>query len=61
MPRLSTMIRFALSAFRIGIPKIGLPGSVRAAGFTTSFAPITSATSARSNSGLMSSMSISLS
>jgi hypothetical protein len=50
MPRFMTMIPRAKSAFRIGIPWIGLPGSFRAAGLTTSLAPITRATSVRSNS-----------
>ena len=40
------------------MPDTGEPGR-RAAGFVTSFAPITRATSARSNSGLMSSISLS--
>jgi hypothetical protein len=39
------------------MPKMGLPGSVRAAGFTTSFAPITSTTSACSNLSWISSRS----
>jgi hypothetical protein len=49
----------AWSTFRIGIPKIGLARFDRASGLVTSFAPITSATSVRSNSGLMSSISTS--
>ena len=40
------------------MPDTGEPGR-RAAGFVTSFAPMTRATSQRSNSGLMSSISLS--
>ena len=57
--RLMTITERALSTSRIGMPKIGLCRSWRAAGFTVSFAPITRTTSARSNSGLISSMSAS--
>ena len=40
------------------MPEIALPGR-RAAGLVTSLAPMTSATSARANSGLISSISLS--
>ena len=40
------------------MPEIAVPAR-RAAGLVTSFAPITSATSARANSGLISSISLS--
>ncbi len=49
------------STLRIGIPWIGLDGSLRAAGLVTSFAPITSVTSVRANSPLISSISLSAS
>ena len=48
----------ALSASIIGMPKMGLYLSLRAAGFTTSLAPITRATSHWGISGLISSISI---
>ena len=51
------MTVFALSALMIGMPKMGLVLSCRAAGFTTSFAPTTIATSSCGMSGLMSSIS----
>ena len=50
-----------LSTSSIGIPAIGLDGSVRATGFTTSLAPSTMVTSVCSKVGLMSSISISFS
>ena len=53
-----TTMDLAWSTSRIGIPDTGEPGR-RAAGFVTSLAPITSATSQRSNSGLISSISLS--
>ena len=56
--RLMTTIDLAWSTSRIGMPDTGEPGR-RAAGFVTSLAPMTSATSARANSGLMSSISLS--
>ena len=46
------------STSRIGMPEMAVPGR-RAAGLVTSFAPMTSATSARGNSGLISSISLS--
>ena len=55
--RLSTITDLDWSTLRIGIPAIGLDGSLRAAGLVTSFAPITIVTSVRPNSSLMSSMS----
>ena len=45
----------------IGIPAIGLLGSFLAAGLVTSLAPMTTATSVRGSSGLMSSISRSFS
>ena len=45
----------------IGIPAIGESGSFLAAGLVTSLAPITTATSVRGISGLMSSISRSFS
>ena len=57
--RLIAMTVFALSASMIGMPKIGLVLSCRAAGFTTSLAPTTIATSVCGISGLMSSISTS--
>src|SRR5262245_8588477 len=56
--RLMTTMLLALSTSRIGIPEIALPG-LRAAGLVTSLAPMTSATSAWGNCGLISSMSLS--
>jgi len=51
-----TMTLLASSTFRMGIPVTELPG-LRAAGLVTSFAPTTSTTSVRLNSGLASSKS----
>ena len=59
--RLTTTTVRDLSTSSIGIPAIGLDGSVRATGFTISLAPITSVTSVCSNDGLMESISRSLS
>src|SRR5262249_27509277 len=56
--RLITMMLLAWSTSRIGMPEIAVPGR-RAAGLVTSLAPTTSATSARGNSGLISSISLS--
>ncbi len=57
MDRLSTITDGPRSTSRIGMPWIGEPGSVRAAGLVTSLAPITRATSVRGNSPLISSIS----
>ena len=61
MLRLTTKIEAALSTSRIGMPKMGLPVSWRAAGLTTSFAPSTRTTSVWGKSPLISSMSSSCS
>ena len=57
--RFSTIVERAWSTFRIGIPYMGLVRSVLAAGFVTSFAPMTTATSDRLNSEFISSKSFS--
>ncbi len=54
--RLITITTLLRSTSSIGIPAIGLEGSVRAAGLTTSLAPSTMVTSTCSKTGLMSSM-----
>ncbi len=46
---------------RTGIPSIGLPGSSAAAGFTVSFAPMTSTTDVDTKSSLISSISSTMS
>src|SRR5438270_2354360 len=56
--RLITMTERAWSTSRIGMPEMAVPGR-RAAGLTTSLAPMTRATSVRANSGLISSMLLS--
>ena len=56
-PRLRTMTDFALSTSMMGIPAIALFGLSRASGFTTSFAPMTTATSVVGISGLICSSS----
>ena len=57
MPRLMKSTVPAFSTSRMGMPKIGLLGSVLAAGLVTSLAPMTKATSAVENSLLISSSS----
>ena len=59
--RLTTTTVRDLSTSRIGMPAIGLDGSVRATGLTMSLAPMMSDTSVCANDGLMSSISRSLS
>src|SRR6476620_5971231 len=55
------MTSWASLTSMIGIPAIGESGSFLAAGLVTSFAPITTATSVRGISGLISSISLSCS
>ena len=59
--RLITITCWASLTSMIGIPAIGESGSFFAAGLVTSLAPITTATSVRGISGLMSSISRSFS
>ena len=56
-----TITSRAWSTSMIGIPAIGESGSSFAAGLVTSLAPITTATSVRGISGLISSISLSCS